>query len=58
MKFGGVDINPDCNWKEWTWKEFLNFFEHSLKGNVTETPEEIGRALGVKVPGKKKDSDV
>jgi hypothetical protein len=56
MKFGNVDINttsPSVKWKEWTWKEFLNFYEHSLKGNVTETAEEIGKALGVKVPKTK-----
>jgi hypothetical protein len=56
MKFGNVDINttdPSVKWEKWTWKEFLNFFDHSLKGNVTQTPEEIGKALGVKVPKQK-----
>jgi hypothetical protein len=52
-----VDINPIV--KEMTWKEFLDFYEHSLKGNCTETPEEIGKALGVKVPkAKEKDGNV
>lgn len=61
MKFGEVDINttdPSVKWKEWTWKEFLNFYEHSLKAHVTETPEDIAKALGVKVPKiKLKGSD-
>jgi hypothetical protein len=60
MKFGKVDINttsPSVKWKDWTWKEFQNFYDHSLKGNVTETIEEIGKALGVKVPKSKKGSD-
>ncbi|MBE3086891.1 MAG: hypothetical protein IMZ64_11820 [Bacteroidetes bacterium] len=48
MQFGKVDINPKVG--DFTWKEFLDFYEHSLKGNVTETPEEIAQALGVKVP--------
>ena len=57
MKFGSVDINPvDPKWEEWTWKEFLSFYENSLKGSVTETPEEIGKALGVKVPKEKPKS--
>ena len=53
MKFGKTDINPNVNWGKWTWKQFLNFYEHSLKGHVDETPEEIGKALGVKVPKAK-----
>jgi hypothetical protein len=60
MKFGEVDINttdPSVNWKDWTWKEFLNFYEHSVKGHATETPEEIAKALGVKVPKAKKGGD-
>lgn len=51
MKFGKVDINEKApKWETWTWKDFLSFYESSLKGNVTETPEEIAHALGVKVP--------
>jgi hypothetical protein len=53
MKFGDVDINPDCNWGEWDWKEFLSFYDSSLKGHVIETPEDIAKALGVKVPKAK-----
>lgn len=56
MKFGNTDINTtdhSVNWKEWTWKDFMKFFDNSLKGNVNETPEEIAKALGVKVPKEK-----
>lgn len=54
MKFGNADINvKDIDWSKVTWKEFLVAYEHGLKGNVTETPEEIGKALGVKVPKAK-----
>ena len=57
MKFGSVDINPVV--KEFTWKEFQDFYEHSLKGNVTETAEEIADKLGIKIPkSKQKDSNV
>lgn len=52
MKFGNVDINPN-GWDKWTWKQFLSFYETSLKGKVTESPEEIGKELGLKVPKKK-----
>jgi len=53
MKFGSVDINPD-GWDKWSWKDFLDFYDQSLKGKVTETPEEIAHVLGVKVPVKHK----
>jgi len=53
MQFGTVDINTD-GWDKWSWKDFLDFYDQSLKGKVTETPEEIARVLGVKVPVKKK----
>lgn len=53
MQFGTVDINPD-GWEKWTFKQFEEFYDQSLKGKVTETPEEIARVLGVKVPVKKK----
>mgnify|MGYP001210623168 CR=1 FL=1 len=54
MKFGKVDINTnDMDWSEVTWKEFLVAYDLSLAGIVTETPEEIGRAIGVKVPKEK-----
>lgn len=52
-QFGKVSINPDCNWGEWSWKDFLSFYDNSLKGNVTETPEEIAKVLGVKIPVQK-----
>lgn len=54
MKFGSVDINDSLDWSEWKWKDFLSFYESSLKGNVTETPEEIAIKLGVKVQKTKK----
>jgi hypothetical protein len=54
MQFGKVDINETApKWETWSWKDFLSFYDSSLKGNVTETPEEIGKALGVKVPKEK-----
>jgi hypothetical protein len=57
MQFGKVDINPIVG--EFTWKEFQEFYDKSLKGNVTESSEEIGKALGVKVPKvKEKDGNV
>jgi hypothetical protein len=56
MKFGKVDINENSEWDKWSWKDFLSFYEHSLKGNVTESPEEIGKALGVKIPRAKEKS--
>ena len=55
MKFGKADINPNAGWDKWTWKQFLSFYESSLKGHVTETPEEVGKALGVRVPKAKKE---
>lgn len=58
MKFGDTDVNPDVNWSEWSWKDFLSFYETSLQ-NVKETPEEIAKVLGVKVPVQKpKKTDV
>jgi hypothetical protein len=55
MKFGNIDINPDApRWDKWTWKDFLSFYESTLKGKVTETPEGVAEALGVKVPKSKK----
>jgi len=51
MKFWKVDINViDVDWTKVSWKEFQETYNHSLKGNVTESPEEIAKALGVKVP--------
>lgn len=61
MKFGNVDINTtdqSVNWKAWTWKEFLSFYETSLKNKVTESPEEIAMALGVRVPKKDREKTV
>jgi len=48
MKIGNVDINPDVGWDSWTWPDFLSFYDTSLKGNVTESPEEVAKLLGVK----------
>ena len=56
MKFGSVDINTEVNWSEWSWKDFQDFYDSSLKGNVTESPEDIAKALGVKVPKTKQKS--
>lgn len=56
MKFGDTDINENIDWSKWTWKEFLSFYENSLK-NVKETPEEIAKILGVKVPVQKPKSE-
>lgn len=54
MIFGSVDINPvDPKWDKWTWKEFTAFYDSSLRGNVKESPEEIAKVLGVKVPVQK-----
>lgn len=54
MKIGNADINPtDPQWEKWSWEDFLSFYEHSLKGHVTETPEEVAKLLGVKVPKEK-----
>ena len=51
MKFGTIDINTkDVDWSTVTWKQFLETYNNSLKGNVKESPEEIAKALGVKVP--------
>ena len=52
MKFGDTDVNEKLDWSKWTWEEFLSFYKTSLK-NVKETPEEIGKILGVKVPVQK-----
>jgi hypothetical protein len=57
MQFGKVSINPIVG--EFNWKEFQDLYEHSLKGNVTETAEEIADKLGIKIPkASKKDSNV
>lgn len=53
MMFGTVDVNSDVNWAEWTWEQFQGFYDTSLKGNVTDTPEAIAKVLGVKIPPKK-----
>jgi len=55
MKFGNVDINDSLDWSKWTWVQFVDFYDHSLKGKVTETPEEIAKVLGVKLPDKPKE---
>lgn len=57
MKFGNVDINvndPMNDWSKWSWNDFLSLYNSSLKGHVTETPEEIAKSLGVKLPDKPK----
>lgn len=51
-QFGKVSVNP-AGWDKWTWKEFLSFYETSLAGQITETPEEVAKVLGVKVPVQK-----
>jgi len=54
MKFGNVDINTkDVDFSTWLYKDFLVFYENGLKGNVTESPEEIAKVLGVKIPVQK-----
>ena len=52
MKFGNVDINETIDWSAWSWKDFLQFYD-TLKDHVTESPEEIAKVLGVKVPVQK-----
>jgi hypothetical protein len=54
MIFGKVDINETVQWSKWSWVQFMDFYEHSLKGKVIETPEEIAKVLGVKLPDKSK----
>jgi len=51
-QFGKVSINPDCKWSEWKWKDFMSFYENSCK-DITETPEEVAKVLGVKIPVQK-----
>lgn len=54
MKFGTVDINTtDVDFSIWKWNDFLKFYEAGLKGQITETPEEVAAVLGVKVPIQK-----
>ena len=54
MKFGNVDINTkDVDFSTWLYKDFLTLYDNALKGKVTETPEEIAKVLGVKVPVQK-----
>lgn len=42
------------DWSKWTWVQFMDLYNSSLKGHVTETPEEIAKSLGVKLPDKPK----
>jgi len=58
MQFGNVSFNPDVNWSEWTWDQFMDLYNSSLKGEVTDTPEEVAKVLGVKVPVQKPKKDV
>jgi hypothetical protein len=51
--FGKVNIKDDNQWETWSWKDFLSFYDNSLKGQVTESPEEIAKVLGVKIPVQK-----
>jgi len=53
-QFGMISINDGVQWSKWSWTQFLDFYDHSLKGKVTETPEEIAHVLGVKLPDKPK----
>jgi hypothetical protein len=56
MIFGAVDINPiDPQWDKWSWVDFMDFYEHTCKGKMNETPEEVALKLGVKVPVPKKE---
>jgi len=50
--FGKVSINPNCGWDKWTWKQFMDFYNSSCK-EVKETPEEVAKVLGVKIPVQK-----
>jgi hypothetical protein len=52
MKFGDTDVNETLDWSAWSWKDFLDFYATSLK-NVKESPEEVAKVLGVKVPVQK-----
>ena len=51
-RFGDTEVNHELDWSAWSWKDFLNFYDTSLK-NVKETPEEVAKVLGVKVPVQK-----
>ena len=54
MKFGSVDINTtDVDFSTWKWNDFQKFYDNGLKGQITETPEEVAAVLGVKVPMQK-----
>jgi hypothetical protein len=53
MKTGTADINASLDWKAWSWKDFLVFYDTSLKGHTEETAEQLAEKLGVKVPKKK-----
>jgi hypothetical protein len=54
MKFGSVDINTtDVDFTTWTWNDFLKFYESGLKGQIEESPEEVAKVLGVKIPVQK-----
>lgn len=58
MKIGSVDINvndPSNDWSKWTWAEFMDLYDKSLKGHVTESPETVAKFLGVKLPDKPKE---
>lgn len=48
MIIGSIDVNTDIKWDQWSWPDFLDFYNGSLKGKVTETPEEVAVILGVK----------
>jgi len=52
VKFGDTEVNDALDWSKWTYKELVNFCETSIK-NAKETPEEIAKVLGVKVPVQK-----
>jgi hypothetical protein len=47
----GFDLNPKLG--ALSWKAFLSYYEQSLKGKVKETPDELFKLLGGKMPPKK-----
>jgi hypothetical protein len=57
-QFGKVSVNPNCDWPNWKWKEFQDFYDSSMKGHCDETPEEVAKALGVVIPEKVKPDKV
>ncbi len=57
-QFGKVSVKDDNHWDKWSWKDFSDFYDNSLKGHCTESLEEVAKALGVVIPEKVKPDKV